>query len=296
MNQNVWLQQVLIDQKVNRKSFLESIRQRLITFSDTPYLDAQVLLSEVLQKPRSWILSHPNPELRENQGEQINQMVHDIRQGVPLPYVIGHWEFYKLDFKLSSDVLIPRPETEFIVEKAADWLTHHPTRRWAADIGTGSGCIAISLASLHPDLKMIACDISCQALSTALDNAQIHQVGDQISFIQMDLLAGLKTRFDLIVANLPYIPTSKLEQLAVFHQEPRIALDGGSGGLDHLERFLSLASTTISPDGLICLEIDEDSGQESLALANAFFPAAAISLEKDFSGSDRYLIIHNGTK
>lgn len=276
---------------MNNKSLVESIRQRLKSHSDTPYLDAQVLLGEVLQKPRSWILSH-QPDLNESQRAQINQMVDTVQQGIPLPYVIGHWEFYKLDFKLSPSVLIPRPETEFIVEKAAAWLKLHPTLRWAADVGTGSGCIAVSLASLIPDLNLIASDISSQALNTAVENARIHQVDDRVSFVQMDLLTGVRTKFDILLANLPYIPTDKLKQLAVFGQEPRIALDGGSEGLDYLERFLSQVKTRLSSNGLVCLEIDETRGKESKALANTHFPTAAISLEKDLSGLDRYLFIH----
>lgn len=277
---------------MNNKSLVESIRQRLKSHSDTPYLDAQVLLGEVLQKPRSWILSHQHPDLNEPQRAQINQMVDAVQQGIPLPYVIGHWEFYKLDFKLSPAVLIPRPETEFIVEKAAAWLKLHPALRGAADVGTGSGCIAVSLASLIPELNLVASDISSQALNTAVENARIHRVDDRISFVQMDLLTGTRTKFDILLANLPYIPTGKLKQLAVFGQEPRIALDGGSEGLDYLERFLSQAKTRLSSTGLVCLEIDETRGKESKALAKAHFPKAAISLEKDLSGLDRYLFIH----
>lgn len=277
---------------MNNKSLVESIRQRLKSHSDTPYLDAQVLLGEVLQKPRSWILSHTHPDLNERQRAQINQMVDAVQRGIPLPYVIGHWEFYQLDFKLSPSVLIPRPETEFIVEKAAVWLRLHPNLRRAADVGTGSGCIAVSLASQIPDLNLVASDISSQALNTAAENARIHQVDDRISFVQMDLLTGVRTKFDILLANLPYIPTGKLKQLAVFGQEPRIALDGGSEGLDYLERFLSQVKTRLSPNGLVCLEIDETRGKESKALANAHFPTAAVSLEKDLAGLDRYLFIH----
>ena len=135
---------------------LIDLQPRLASISDTPVLDSQVLLAHTLGKPRSWVMAHPEARLLPAQSQTLHEMANRLVGGEPLPYVIGHWEFYGLDFKVTPAVLIPRPETELLVEQAIKWLRAHPHRRWAADVGTGSGCLAISLAVNVADLNVVA--------------------------------------------------------------------------------------------------------------------------------------------
>lgn len=269
-------------------------------FTDNiPSLDAQVLLAHVLAKSRTWVLAHPEAELTAEQQEHLEGSVARLQAGEPLPYVLGHWEFFGLEFKVTPEVLIPRPETELLVELALDWLRSHPVARTAIDIGTGSGCIAISLAAHLPDLHIAATDLSNAALQVAHLNAQKHGVADQINFIQADLLHQLRdessmltvqpSAFKLISANLPYIPTETLHGLQVFQHEPTVALDGGVDGLDLIRRLLNQAPAYLAPHGLLLLEIEYRQGQQVLALAQEAFPRAKVEVIKDLSGHDRII-------
>ena len=159
-----------------------------------------------------------------------------LESGQPLPYVLGAWEFYGLTFELTPDVLIPRPETELLVEQALEWLADRPAPLLAADVGTGSGCIAISLAVHAPQLRLLASDLSWPALQVARSNLARHRVEGQISLLQCDLLPPLSLPFDLLVANLPYIPSPVLPGLKLSLSEPPLALDGGLDGLDFIRR------------------------------------------------------------
>ncbi len=204
---------------------LAKLKDRLKSISDTPGLDAEVLVAHVLGVERWWVLSHPELELDLFQEQSIAAAFARLESGEPLPYILGEWEFYGLEFSLNSTVLIPRPETELLVTLALDWLKTHPERRSAADIGTGSGCIAVALANKIPDLQVVASDISLQALQVASKNCVRHKVMDRVQLLQSDLMDSLENRFDLICANLPYIPTLTLRQMAVFRHEPTLALD-----------------------------------------------------------------------
>ncbi len=273
---------------------LQRIRQRLDGFSDTPFLDSQVLLSYILNRPRSWILAHPNFTLTPSQRKTLQKALQKLEKGVPLPYVLGYWEFYQLRFRITPDVLIPRPETELLVDLAIDWLRAHPSRRSCADIGTGSGCIAISVAHHMSNSQFIANDISMDSLKIAKINATKHQVSRQIAFYQGQLLQAMRGKFDLILANLPYIPTSKLKALDVDKHEPHHALNGGPSGLKYISELLSSAPHFLKKGGGIVLEIDESQGPKAKQLAEHAFPHAAVSLRKDLAGQDRMLLIQTG--
>lgn len=270
---------------------LENIRRILSPHTESPYLAAQLLLSEVLDQPRSTVLAHPDPDLTPAQQNQLDEMVDQMRRGIPLPYVIGHWEFYRLDFQINPSVLIPRPETELLVEEALNWLSSHPSRRWAADVGTGSGCIAVSLAHQIPDLQVLASDLSRSALNTASQNARRQGVSSRVHLLQADLLTAVEKDFDLLIANLPYIPRPKLQQLPVYQREPTLALNGGEDGSEIIERLLSDARRSTAPGGMLLLEIDEDTGPKNLELSRKYFPESEIHLKTDLSGQDRYLKI-----
>jgi release factor glutamine methyltransferase len=270
---------------------LAELRLRLVKISQTPFLDATVLLAHVLGKSRAWVLAHPEVTLTAEQQLTLENALVHLEDGEPLPYVLGHWEFYTLDFDLSPSVLIPRPETELLVEQAFSWLRAHPTRRFITDVGTGSGCIAVALAVNILDLHVIASDISMPALQLGLGNAQKHGVADRVAFICSDLLPPVSLQYDLICVNLPYIACQILETLAVYKHEPRIALDGGEDGLEIIRRLLKAAPQYLAPGGRIFLEIEASQGEAVKAIARIFYPYAEISLLPDLAGCDRLLSI-----
>ncbi|MBT3323237.1 MAG: peptide chain release factor N(5)-glutamine methyltransferase [Anaerolineae bacterium] len=268
---------------------LPKITRNLQKSSETPALDAQVLLAHITGKSRAWLLAHPELKLSLSEEKKLNSALEKLQNNIPLPYVIGHWEFFGLEFHLSNAVLIPRPETEELIEHALSWLRASNARH-VLDMGTGSGCIPISLARNIRDLNVVAVDISSSALNIARQNAQKHEV--EITFAQSDLLANLPlATFDLITANLPYIPTKTLKTLEVFQREPTLALDGGESGLDLIQRLLKDAPRYLAPKGVIMLEIDSSHGAAALELAKKFFPEAENKLVKDLSKRDRFIII-----
>lgn len=273
---------------------IERARRAISPTSNTPGLDAQTLLAEIMSRPRSWLLAHPESALEIDQWARLVQSVRALEAGQPLPYVLGHWEFFGLDFELTPDVLIPRPETELLVEEAIRFLAAHsgqPQR--IADIGTGSGVIAVSLAKAMPELTVVAVDRSRAALDVARRNAVHHGVDNSIAFYQGSLLEAVFSPFDLIAANLPYIPTPWLEGLPVAKHEPRMALDGGPDGLDAIRRLL-LADVPrlVHPGSLVLLEIEETHGKALKRLVKKALPKAKLEIKTDFSGRDRLAAIN----
>ncbi|HUH96987.1 MAG TPA: peptide chain release factor N(5)-glutamine methyltransferase [Anaerolineales bacterium] len=286
----------------NLGDVLEAVTRRLSPLSDTPQSDAEVLVAHVLNQPRTWLLAHDDSAVDPRQAELLAGLLGCLERGAPLPYVIGRWEFFGLDFEITPEVLIPRPETELLVERAIAWLRSSDKHRLVADIGTGSGCIAVSIAIHVPSCHILATDISRAALQVARRNARRHQVEHQIEFIECDILpapsaalpqrAGSDARaFDLICANLPYIPRRKLQGLPVYGREPTVALDGGTDGLDLFRRLLAAAPRQLAPGGRMLLEIEATRGPAASSLAYAAFDEAEIHLFQDLAGQDRLLEI-----
>ncbi len=265
--------------------------------SELPELDAQIILAHVMGHPRSCLLAHLETPLSPLQIDQTKEAVSQYQAGTPLPYIVGHWEFYGLDFNITKDVLIPRPETELLVEKAISWLRASPERRTVADIGTGSGAIAVTIAMHLPDAHILATDISREALKVAKHNAEKFHVHHKIDFLQCDILPQhidplpTDSHFDLICANLPYIPTETLHTLPIYGSEPTLALDGGADGLDLYRRLLKLAPDWLAPNGKILLEIEATQGMKALSLAYDTFSDMNIQLHQDLAGHDRILEI-----
>jgi release factor glutamine methyltransferase len=272
------------------EAVLDELLSRLEYTSDTPGLDAQVVLAHLMEKPRSWIMAHPEAVLTGKQSLALESVLVRLEGGEPLPYVLGRWEFFGLDFELSKDVLIPRPETELLVERAVAWLQVNPTKTRVADVGTGSGCIGISLAVNVPGITVAATDISASALGLARRNAIRHGVEGRVEFFQQDLFPPIE-EFHLIVTNPPYIPTNTLHGLPIFGREPTLALDGGSDGLDLIRRILAAAPDRLLPGGLFLMELEASKGPAVLSLAYDSFSEAEIHLHKDFSGRERLLEI-----
>jgi len=268
---------------------LLELHTRLSSVSQTPLLDAQVLLGHVLGRTRTWVLAHPEAHLSSDQEHALRDALTRLEAGQPLAYVLGQWEFYGLDFFVTPDTLIPRPETELLVEQALSWSHTRNKRLRAADIGTGSGCIAISLALDASNAHVMGCDISLTALQVAKANANTHRVSGKVDFVQCDLLPPVKVQFDLICANLPYIPTEALHSLKVYQREPALALDGGEDGLGQIRRLLNEAETMLAPGGLLLLEIEASSGAAVHSLARQAFPKADVQVLPDLAGRDRLI-------
>jgi len=248
-------------------------------------------MGHVLGQTRTWVLAHPEAHLSSDQEHAIRDALTRLEAGQPLPYVLGHWEFYGLDFYISPDSLIPRPETELLVEQALSWSRTKNKPLRMADIGTGSGCIAISLALDASIAHVLGYDISLTALQLAKANANRHRVSGKVDFVQCDLFPPVKVQFDLICANLPYIPTETLHSLKVYQREPALALDGGEDGLEQIRRLLNEVVTVLAPGGLLLLEIEASSGAAVHSLARQAFPKADVQVLPDLAGRDRLVSV-----
>jgi release factor glutamine methyltransferase len=276
---------------------LSDLTSQLMPISDTPSLDASVLIAHVIRKPRTWVMAHPELALTAEQQKDLDESLARLEQGESFPYVLGQWEFFGLEFEITRDVLIPRPETELLVEKAIIWLQRSQERRKVADVGTGSGAISVSIAVNVSNAQLLGTDISRNALDVARRNAVRFEVDDRIDFLQCDLLprhgnTGLPEKhFDLICANLPYIPTETLHDLPIFGREPTLALDGGQDGLDLIQRLLLITPEWLAPGGMMLLEIEATHGDLAIQLARRAFPQASIELHKDLAGRERLLQI-----
>ncbi len=257
----------------------------------TTSLTAQVLLARQLGVARAWLLAHPETALAASAAEAYAEQIARLAAGEPLAYLTGEQEFYGLPFTVSPEVLVPRPETELLVDEARAILELRmpPEHLRVADVGTGSGCIAVALAVNVPRLSLIATEIAPGALRVAQGNAQRHSVAERIRFVRTDLIAALARGLDLVCANLPYIPTRALADLAVARHEPLQALDGGPDGMDLIRRMLAQARARMNPGGTLLLEIEEGHGRAALDLARRAFPRAVHSIHQDFSGRDRLL-------
>jgi release factor glutamine methyltransferase len=259
---------------------------------DTPLLDAEVLLAHVLNTDRTWITLHRPDMLPEGHLEVYTELVEQREQRRPVAYITGVKEFYGLEFAVTPSVLIPRPETELLVETAIELLHSRPAAI-VADVGTGSGCIAISLAKQLPGLTVLATDLSQEALDVAHQNAARHQAN--VSFFQGHLLTPIAPTIHIVVSNPPYVSTGFLQANStmpeVSRYEPRLALDGGEQGLDLISALLAQAARKLHPDGAVLIEIGYDQGQRVLGLAKLYFPDAHIELKQDLASSDRLLVV-----
>ena len=276
---------------------LNAVAWRLSGFTETPELDAQVLLAHVLDRPRTWILAHADSLPEPSRLEFLESLVRRLEAGEAFPYVVGHREFFGIDFDVTQEVLIPRPETELLVEKAISWLDAAPGSQNIVDIGTGCGCIAVCLALKVPHVRVLGTDISLAALRVAAGNVRRLGAADCVDLLNCDLLPPQPKdlpsyrKFDLVCANLPYVPEGTLRGLPVYGREPLLALSGGVDGLARIRSLLTRAPDWIKPHGLILVEIEASQGTRVLDLARDAFPRAAVSLHQDLAGLDRLLQI-----
>ena len=277
-----------MSQPLLRDARRESV-ERLRAVSETPALDADLLLCAALGVERAWLLAHLDDPLAEAAAAQFAGWLARAAAGEPIAYILGVRGFYDREFTVTPAVLIPRPETELLLEQALAWAKTHPLRL-AADIGTGSGALAVTFAAHVPSAQVVAVDISPAALGVARANAERHGIGDRVLFLHGDLLAPLIERGlrpDLVMANLPYIPSGDLPALAVTKHEPVLALDGGADGLGLVRRLLAQSAEICAPGALLLLEIGAGQGEAALAAVRAIWPAAEAAVLPDYAGHDR---------
>jgi release factor glutamine methyltransferase len=272
---------------------------RAVPDSESAPLDAQLLLAHVTGLARTTILAYPERPLAPEDAERYAALVTRRVAREPVAYLTGHREFMGLDFLADARALIPRPETELLVEAALAEVharLAEPTlpAPVVADIGVGSGAIAVALARLEPRLATIyATDISADALALARENAQRLDVAERMRFLEGNLLLPLPEPVDILLANLPYVAPRAAPTLSddVRRYEPPLALYGDDDGLGHLRRLFAQMSTRLKPGATIMLEFGYDQRAAIVALAQTTFPMADIRITADYAGWDRLVVI-----
>jgi release factor glutamine methyltransferase len=269
---------------------VESLRNQEV---ESPRLDAELLLAHVLQVNRAAILTWPERRLAPKQLTSFRDLVARRAAREPLAYVVGHREFFGLDFSVDPRVLIPRPETELLVERAIEIARGIPLQPKIADVGAGSGAIAVAVAVHLPSAVVYALDSSAGALAVVAENAQRHGVADRVCCLMGDLLTPLPEPVDVVVANLPYVTTEEWTALPpeIRDYEPRPALDGGADGLAFIRRLFETACRTMRPEGAILVEIGASQGAAATTLARETCPDAQVTLCRDLAGLDRMIIV-----
>ncbi|HLU11029.1 MAG TPA: peptide chain release factor N(5)-glutamine methyltransferase [Oceanobacillus sp.] len=261
--------------------------ERLRPVSESAALDVDMLLGEVLGVDRAYLLAHGDQVLTDEQREQFEAWVERAANGEPIAYILGKRGFYDLEFVVTPDVLIPRPETELLLEQALDWARARPMLT-TVDVGTGSGALAVTFARHAPQARVYATDVSTAALVVARQNAERHNAN--VTFLQGDLLSPLiegNIRVDLVMANLPYIASDEVPTLAVSRYEPTLALDGGADGLDLIRRLLTQIPQACNPNALILLEIGATQGAATLRLVRQILNPQSADVLQDYAGLDR---------
>ncbi len=260
---------------------------------EAPRLDAEVLLSHVLKKERIHLYVHFDEPLETAELAEYRELVKRRVQHVPVAYLTGHREFMGLDFEVMPDVLIPRPETELLVQTAIEGLRAVEGEKRFADIGTGSGAICLSVLHYVPEVMCETVDISAEALKVAEKNAENLGVSDRIEFRHGDLLGPLKgRRFHAVLSNPPYIPNGDIGGLApeVRDAEPRLALDGGPEGLDFYRRLTKEAPDYLETGGFLAMEIGINQAQPVCHMLEAEGWMSKIEVYKDLAGIERVAV------
>ncbi len=255
---------------------------------ENPRLDAEILLCSVLQCQRITLYVHFDQPLEEHELAQYRGYVARRAAAEPLAYILGSRAFMKYDFKVTPDVLVPRPETELLVECAAK-LAGFIEKPQILDIGTGSGAIIVSLLDMLPEAHGTAVDVSTGALAVAKENAKRIGVDNRLVFVRSDLYAALPqgAKFDVIISNPPYIPSADIAGLAAdVRREPRLALDGGADGLNFYRRIIAGAPKYLNEDGFLAFEIGIHQGEAVASLCRqAGFGVVAV--RRDYAGIER---------
>ncbi len=253
---------------------------------DAP-LTAEVLLRHVLKIDRAKLFLEPEKSLTTEEESKYRELLNECISGEPLAYIVGHREFYGLSFYVNRDVLIPRPETEHLVEKAIE-VARNNGLTTIADIGTGSGVIAVCLALNLPQTTIYGVDISDKALEVAKFNAGKYHVSHRIKFLKGDLVEPLPGMCDLIVANLPYVKQEDIK--GGIAREPQLALDGGAEGLSQVKRLIEQAKNKLNPGGYLLLEVGMGQNDRVRWYILSLYLEADLEVIKDLAGIERVVV------
>jgi release factor glutamine methyltransferase len=258
---------------------------------DQAELEAEVLLRHAIGVDRAHLYGRLRENIDEERHAAFQRLVERRLAHEPTAYIVGHKEFYCVDLEVTPDALIPRPETELLVDEALRVAPDGPCS--VADVGTGCGAIAAALATRLPRATVYAVDDSERALALAARNVERLELASQVRLLHGDLLDPLPEPVDLILANLPYVKSGDWEKLPpeIREHEPRQALDGGPDGTAALERLLRSTPPHLRAGGTLLAEIGWDEGEQLTVVARASFPGARIEVKKDLAGLDRVLSV-----
>jgi len=266
-------------------------------------VEAELLLGYALGMSKTQIYTEPERSLTSVETEHLRHLVRRRLDHEPAAYILGHCEFYGIDFYIDHHTFIPRPETELLVEKAvelAQRISHQGEQITIVDIGTGCGAIAVSLALALSQAKIYATDVSAAALQVAEINCRRHGVNSQVKLLQGNLLEPLPQPVDMIVANLPYIKGCEFKDLSpeIRDYEPTMALAGGEDGLDRIKQMLEQMPGKLSYGACFLLEVGQGQGEMVISLIKSYFPEVSIELISDLGGIERVVkvVLQEGVK
>lgn len=276
-------------------TIMDAIKKGMIELKnsnlESPKLKARLLMQFLLNKPRQYVIVNDMQELERKTEKQYFQAIKLMREGVPLEHITHQKEFMKLNFFVDENVLIPRQDTEILVEEVIK-ISKRINARKILDLCTGSGAIAVSLAKYIPKSEITAIDISNNALKIAKKNAITNEVENQITFINSNMFENLNNeKFDIIVSNPPYIKTEEIKKLdAEVQKEPQIALDGGKDGLDFYRKIIKDGYQYLKYGGYICLEIGYDQKIDVIELIENEEKFENTYTKKDLYDNDRIIV------
>lgn len=273
---------------------LLAARRELAPISGEARLEAELLLAHALGNDRTRLLARLSERLAASVERRFRRFLDRRLAHEPTAYILGHKEFFALDFEVTRAALIPRPETEMLVELVLLFARERDEALTIADIGTGCGTIAVSLAHALPRSRVIATDTSKRALALARRNAERHGVANRLDFRHGSVLTPLSATVDVIVTNLPYVRTDEWRALPpeLADHEPRMAFDGGPDGLRLIRRLLRDAPAHLNPHGALFAEISDHQAEAVLALVERAFPGASSESRKDLANLDRVLTVY----
>ncbi|UCC16010.1 MAG: peptide chain release factor N(5)-glutamine methyltransferase [Dehalococcoidales bacterium] len=257
---------------------------------DDASLESEVLLMYVLNIDRVSLYTDIDNELTQQQSEDFFKLVQRRLNDEPSAYITGNREFYGLDFFVNHDVLIPRPETELLVEKAIA-LAKERSYTTIVDAGTGSGIVAVCLALNLPDAVLYATDISTPALEVASRNSQRHAVDDRITLLEGNLLEPLPVPIDMIVGNLPYVKNAEMQQVNTAGHEPEVALNGGEDGLEYIIAIVAQSVSKLLRGGSILLEVGQGQSQAASRQLKGIYPYGEVDIFRDLAGIERVVTL-----